>query len=387
MRVVVVGAGIIGLLTAVDCVRSGALVDLVDQAEVPAPFSTSNDRQRVVRSLHRGDAALTFAAARLHGAWAEIDRRLGERFYRRTGVLTVGDSAETEAHLDLLADAGVTVQALSAEEVTAGYPRLRFPAGLEAVFEPAAGVVLADRALAALAAWLRGRPEVTLHPGRRVVAVESARAVRLEDGAALAGDSLVVAAGPWSRELLPPALGSSLTLRRQTVLSYQPMPHPKSWACMPPILGLGEPRDAWLIPPVAGTQVRLSAASACRPVARMTDRAAADEYRDHLIDRFSSLLTGFDPGAVTGAQDGYYLEDATIGGPVLARLADDGGWAYAACGGLSFKFAPLIARALADRAMGRPPRPTGLAAVDHPRQTAGAARRAGPAAKEKEERP
>lgn len=366
MRVVVVGSGIIGLLTAVECVRGGAQVDLVDQDDIPAPLSTSNDRQRVVRVLHRRDAPLTSAAARLHGAWSDVERLLGKRIYSRMGALTVGEPSETEAHLDLLADAGVAMQVLSAEELSAGYPRLRFAAGLEAVFESGAGVVLADRALAALADWLRGRPGVRLHPGRRVVAVEDRHTVRFANRAALSGDRVVVAAGPWSRDLLPATLTADLTLQRQTVLSYRPIPHRKSWACMPPFLGLGEPRDAWLIPPVGDTMVRLSAASACRPVADMTDRVAPAEYREHLIDRFSTLLTGFDRDAVVEATDAYYLTDTKTGGPRLVRFGNDGTWLYAACGGLSFKFAPLIARALADRALGRPPRPTGLAAVDHP---------------------
>ena len=42
------------------------------------------------------------------------------------------------------------------------------------------------------------------------------------------------------------------------------------------------------------------------------------------------------------------------------------GYAYAACGGTSFKFAPLIARSLADRLGGRSPEPIGVGALDGP---------------------
>jgi hypothetical protein len=38
---------------------------------------------------------------------------------------------------------------------------------------------------------------------------------------------------------------------------------------------------------------------------------------------------------------------------------------------MSFKFAPVLARALADRALGHPARQTGLESVDLPRQLAG----------------
>ena len=88
MHIVVVGSGVIGLLTAMECVRAGARVDLVDQDAIPSPSATSNDLHRVVRALHRDDAALTMAAARAHQGWLAVERHLGARFYHRVGVLT-----------------------------------------------------------------------------------------------------------------------------------------------------------------------------------------------------------------------------------------------------------------------------------------------------------
>jgi glycine/D-amino acid oxidase-like deaminating enzyme len=225
--------------------------------------------------------------------------------------------------------------------------------------------------LAALARWLRERSAASLHPHRRVAAIGGAGAVRCADGTVLAGDRVVVAAGPWSRDLLPAALRSDLTLYRQSMLSYQPAPSRQAWAGTPAIPALGTAGGAWLMPPVADTPVRLSAASACRAVPEMTDRATPERWRDHLIGQFSGLLADFDPACVVGAADGYYLA-APPGGPLLASLGEGTVWAYAACGGMSFKFAPLVARALADRALGRPPRRTGLDQVDRPRRFAAA---------------
>jgi sarcosine oxidase len=370
MRVVVVGAGVIGMLTAAECVRAGAQVDLVDQAGIPSASAASYDRHRVVRVLHRGDAPLTLAAAPLDEGWLDIERRLGGRFYHRTGVLTAVTARDVEASLALLAAAGVPVEALSVEDLSARYPHVRFAAGHAAVFEPAAGTVLADLALLAAARWLRGHPAVRSHPHRRVTQVEESGTVRLGDGTVLAGDGVVVAAGPWSRDLLPASLAGELTLKRQTMLSYAPASFRAAWSGSPAVLGLGSEHDAWLMPPVAGTPARLSAASACRTVPGMTDRDTPREWRDHLTDRFGTVLTGFDPAAVTGATEGYYLTDEAGEGPLLAELGDGAVWAYAACGGMSFKFAPVVAPALADRALGRPPRQTGLDSVDRPRQLA-----------------
>jgi glycine/D-amino acid oxidase-like deaminating enzyme len=378
MRIVVVGGGVIGLLTAMECVRAGAEVDLVDQSEIPAPSATSNDQVRVVRALHRGDAALTSAAAGAHDGWLDIERRLGTWFFHQVGALTTMPPGQIAAQLALLTAAGATARVIPPRELPARCPRVRFPAGAAAVFEPAAGAVLAGRALRVMARWLRDQPGVRLYPHRRAVGVDGGGTVRLADGAVLAGDRAIVAAGPWSRDLLPAELRGELTLYRQSMLWYAPMPSREAWAGTPAVLGLGPDRDAWLMPPVAGTLVHLSTASACRAVPEVTDHGTPDHWRAHLAGRFSALLAGFDPAAVIGAADGYYLAETATRGPLLAAADDGTVWAYAACGGMSFKFAPLIACAIADRAMGRQARRTGLDHVDQPRQFA-AARREVPA--------
>ena len=377
MRITVVGGGVIGLLTAIECVRAagGHQVDLVDAGPIPSPSATSNDRLRVVRALHRGVPALTLAAAGAHAGWMDVECLVGTRFYHPAGALTAMPAQDAPAELALLTAAGAKAWALSPEDLASWYPRILFPPGTGAVLEATAGVVLADHALVAMAHWLGAQPRVRLHPHRQAVAVSQsggAAAIRFADGETRTADRVVVAAGPWSRELLPAAAGSDLTLYRQSVLSYRPPTLRRAWAGMPAVLGLGPARDAWLMPavPQSDAPMRLSAASACRPVVEMTDRVTPDKWREHLIGVFSQLLPAFDPAAVVGSSDGFYLAERTHGGPLLAAYGAGTVWAYAACGGMSFKFAPQIARAIADRAVGAPPRPIGLDAIDRPRQLA-----------------
>lgn len=377
MRITVVGGGVIGLLTAIECVRAagGHQVDLVDAGPIPSPSATSNDRLRVVRALHRGVPALTLAAAGAHAGWMDVECLIGTRFYRPTGALTAMPAEDTPAELALLTTAGAKAWALSPEDLATWYPRIRFPAGAGAVLEATAGVVLADHALVAMAHWLGAQPRVRLHPHRQAVGVTQsgdAGVIRFADNETQTADRVVVAAGPWSRELLPPAIGSDLTLYRQSVLSYRPPTSRRDWAGMPAVLGLGPARDAWLMPsvPQSDAPMRLSAASACRPVDEMSDRVTPDLWREHLIGVFSRLLPAFDPAAVVGASDGFYLAERTQGGPLLAEYGAGTVLAFAACGGMSFKFAPQIARAIADRAVGATPRPIGLDSIDRPRQLA-----------------
>ena len=240
MRIVVVGGGVIGLLTAMECVRAGARVDLVDQAGIPSPSATSNDLHRVVRALHRGDAALTTAAAHAHEGWLDVERRLGARFYHRVGVLTAMAAQDVETSHAMVTAAGLPARALTAAELSARYPQIRFPPGRAAVFEPAAGAVLAGQALLRLARWMRDQPAVRLYPHRRVVAVDGGRRRaagrrygpgrrprRRRGGAVVAGPA--AAAGRGSDAAAP----DHAVVRARAV--------PAAWAGMPAVLGLGDP--------------------------------------------------------------------------------------------------------------------------------------------------
>ncbi len=361
------GGGVIGLLTALECSLAGAEVDVVERGTIPNPEATSYDRHRVLRALHPGPAEAA-AAVEAHHRWAEVESRLRTVVYHRVGALTVRGPGEPEASQAAFAELPGALR-LDEDEITARYPQLRLPRGSRAVLERDGGVLLADRILAGAAEVLAARPGVRLLPGHQVTGVEAPFGlVRLADGTVLRGDAVVVAAGPWSRELLAPEFSGGLTLYRQTQLMCAVPPSLRGlWERTPAIPSLGTAEGAWLVPPVGGAPLKLSAAVACRPAERTGDRTAPREVRARLVRHFASLLSGFRAEWIERAEDSYYLADRETHGPVLGQLGDANAWIYAACGGSSFKFAPLIARSLAGRALGTGPRvPTGLTAVDHP---------------------
>ncbi|MET7988317.1 FAD-dependent oxidoreductase [Streptomyces sp. NPDC005281] len=367
MRIIVVGGGVIGLLTALECSLAGAEVSVVDRGAIPNPEATSYDRHRVLRALHPG-AAEAAAAIEAHHRWAEVESRLGTPVYHRVGALTVLGPQEPEASAAAFAELP-GARRLSVGETAERFPQLRLPRGSRAVLERDGGVLLADRILAGTAEVLAARPGVRLLPHHRVTGVEAAFGlVRLADGSVLRADAVVVAAGLWSRELLGPDLSGGLTLYRQTQLMCAvPASAREVWQRTPAVPSFGTAEGAWLVPPVGGAPLKLSAAVACRPVERTGDRVAPREVQTRLVLHFTSLLNGFRAEWIERAEDSYYLADRKTHGAVLGQLGDNNAWIYAACGGSSFKFAPMIARSLAGRALGTGPRvPTGLRAVDHP---------------------
>lgn len=356
MRIVIAGSGIIGLLTAVRCVMAGHHVVVVDAAGIPFAGATSYDRHRTVRALHDGDPALTHAAVAAHHQWVGLEELLATRFYEQTGALTVLPRDRWPAAQVLLSRAGSRARVLDAGQLAASYPQVRFPAGAGAVLEPLAGVLRADKVLAACAGWLRAQPRAELLPHHRVTGVDAQdAAVRLAGGGTLAGDAVLLATGPWSRELLAPELASELMLHRQSLIYCQvPAAAAAAWQAMPPMISLGDDGGAWLVPPVPGTPLKLSAASACRVVAQVGDGVTPACWRDHLLGVFAALIDTFQASWLVDTRECYYLARTPAGGPMLAVLSDRV-LAYAACGGSSFKFAPLIAGSLAARLTGTGP--------------------------------
>jgi sarcosine oxidase len=347
MRIVIVGAGIVGLLSAVECVSAGHQVVLVDQAAIPCSDATSFDQQRVIRALHLDDPAATAAAVQAHHQWLRLQRLLGTRIYEPVGalhVLPAGDLARAER---MLTGAGSGAHLFGPLSLAATYPQVRFPDGATAVLEDLAGVLLADRILIACAGWLRESPDAELLPHRAAVAVDADdAAVQLVDGEVLRPDAVLLAAGAWSRRLLPAHLADQLVLCRQSmVLCEVPERDAAVWSATPPISTFGTSNGGWLVPPIAGTSLKVSAASACRVVTEVGGTDTPPYWRDHLVEQFVPLVRGLDAGWVTGGRDAYYLMRRSTGGPMSAVLGDRV-VSYAACGGGSFKFAPLIARSL-----------------------------------------
>lgn len=368
MRVIVVGGGIVGLVTARECLLRGADVVVIDQADLPNAQSTSWDEHRIVRALHRDSVATTWAAARAHSRWMALERELGARFYQRIGVLTALPVQAVQPTQANLMQAGVATRSFRPDELGKRWGAVRFPDGMGAILEPHAGVVLADLALGALVRWLRAHRRCELLTRRRAVLIDAgARAAHLADGDVVSGDRLVIAAGPWSRELIPAELAATLTLRRQTMLYCAvPAQFRKGFANLPAIAAFGAGEHSWLVPPTAGTHLKLSAEGTCRVEHDMTDRAVAPHWQDHLLAHFSEFVTGLDPSWVLAARDCSYLGEAQTGEPVLAQLGDAGAWAYAACGGNSFKLAPIIGRSLAERLTDCAVSSTGLGPLDRP---------------------
>ncbi len=241
-----------GLCAAWGLRREGFAVTVVEQDTVPNPRGSSVDDHRLIRHAYGAQRGYMRMVDEAYEAWDALWRDLGEVLHVPTGVLALDEGGgdwlrDSRAALRV---AGHAMQDLSAAAVEARFPLLRGAGITDALHMETGGVLLAGRIVAALAEHLRGNGVAF----RRARVREVDEALVLEDGTRLSADMLVVAAGPWASRLLP-TLRGRVTPSAQVIVRLRP--GDERWSRMPMLLDLSPAGGFYLVPPVAGTPLKV----------------------------------------------------------------------------------------------------------------------------------
>jgi len=224
MRVVVVGAGVMGAWTALWLRRAGHAVTLVDRHGAGNRLGSSGDESRITRSSHGSDRHYPAWQRRALAAWRDLERSAGEPLFVESGVVWLASEAQTfEAEsLGVLTELGIPAERWSHDDLAARVPVMDSTGVPWALFEPEAGALLARRAVLATLATFEGEGG-DLMVGRvdpPEVRDGSLGRVRLDDGRRLDGDAFVFTCGPWLPELFPATLGELIVPHRQDVVHF-----------------------------------------------------------------------------------------------------------------------------------------------------------------------
>lgn len=353
--VVVAGAGVMGIFTALVLRERGLSVSLVDPWEPGHPRATSASESRVVRSIYGKDALYAEWSWKALHLWEQREAELGRRVLFRTGVLWLareadGYEAAGEAVLKRLA---IPHERLAREDIATRFPGIGTDGLSFGLLEPKAGALLARESIRGLAELFVAKGG---RLGRGAAAPGTSRGGRLEEVRVgrerISAGAFVFACGPWLGRLFPDELGGLLRSCRADELYFG----------LPP----GDRRfDAFVLPTwveigafygIPGLDGRGFKIGIDRPGAemdpttgeRVLDPASVAEVRAYLVRRFPALAKAplVDSRVCTYelTPDEHLLLDRH---PAWENAFFAGGGS-----GHAFKLGPVIGDVMADLVMG-----------------------------------
>ncbi len=361
--VVVIGAGTFGLWTALHLQRLGARVTVIDAYGAGNSRQTSGGETRGVRSSYgdrpHGRLWTRWAndAIRKWTEWDEMGRdRLLPRVFFNTGDLILRSRPEpyleaSRGHWDAL---GTPYEVLTADEVAYRWPWIRFEDLGATLFEPAAGVVRARRAIESVARVFEeeggtiriGRAELGSRSGSRL------DGVALTDGEEVSAGITLFACGPWFPKVFPALMGN----RIRTSIGYTiyfAVPPADTRFSFPHMPSYGVPGcTGWpaLPPDHRGFRVRTGGRAPEDPDTsdRWVPAAAHERPREILARHFPDLV-----GAPINETRACHYESSVDSNFIVDHHPDfDNAWLLGGGSAEAFKFGPVLGEYIARRVLG-----------------------------------
>jgi sarcosine oxidase len=200
--VAVVGAGLNGLAAAWALHRQGRDVVVYEQFGLGHTRGSSHGATRIFRLAYPEAKWVRLAQEALEG-WRELERETGEDLLLLNGLLELYREGVVSSQA-ALEECGAEYELLTRDEAEARFG-VSAAADANALYQPDAGVVYAERALSAFARGL------DIRDGQRVEALDD-----------LDEPVVVVTAGPWARRLLAPAgIDLPVVETRETVAYFR----------------------------------------------------------------------------------------------------------------------------------------------------------------------
>lgn len=357
-RIVIVGAGIMGLATAWALTRRGERPIVLDRFGRGHRHGASHGATRNFNNAYL-DAHYLDLLQRAREGWEALGDVDGEPLLRRHGLVTHGTGADLggvggglDAIAARLGERGIAADLLSAAEAQARWPGMRFET--DVLFSSDAGVARASAALIELERRvLAGGGDVRW--GARVAGIDDRGAagarVRLDPGDGSAGtvidaDVVVLTAGAWTERLAPGIRLPRLTVTEETPAHFAPRDQTAPWPSFNHFVEPGRfPAPVYGMPtPGEGIKVGLHrVGDVVDPDAR-TERIT---HADTLAEYVREWMPGLDPASAVHLSCTYTSTDDS------AFVLDRAGSIVVGAGfsGHGFKFAPGIGETLADLAL------------------------------------
>jgi sarcosine oxidase len=225
---IVIGLGGLGSAATYWLARRGSRVLGLEQFETGHVRGESQDHSRIIRLSYHTPGYVELAKA-AYRAWAEAEADSGEQLVYKTGGLDLFPPAGAIPkgdYVNSMKAGGVPFEELAAAEVMARWPQFRLEDSIVALYQSESGIAAAAKANGT-------HRRMALHHGATLRDNAPVTAIRpagdalevVAGGERYACDRLVVAAGPWSNNILA-HFGRRLHLTvTQEQVTYFATPH------------------------------------------------------------------------------------------------------------------------------------------------------------------
>jgi glycine/D-amino acid oxidase-like deaminating enzyme len=223
--VAVVGAGAFGGWTALNLLRKGFRVTLIDAWGPGNSRSSSGDETRVIRSTYGANETYFDLNVRALACWKEHEQAFGKQLFFNTGVLWLCYDEKTPLVDDSIPFArkhNMDYHYLSAGEIKKRFPIVRTDDLHHGYFDPYGGYLKARESCQAVKEAFQKESgtfsQAYVTPGK----IQSGKLaqLKLSDGTTVAADLYVFACGSWLGALFPETLGNIITCTKQAVYYF-----------------------------------------------------------------------------------------------------------------------------------------------------------------------
>ncbi len=347
MRVLIVGAGIMGLCTAWALTRRGHEVVLLEQASsVPNPLAASGDQHRIIREAYGSADEYALAIDDAFEAWEMLWQDTGRNSYSSTSVLAL--SRAPDDNVDLLKRGLERVRTahhiLRRQEIDDRFPYLDTRQVRYGILCPCGGILHCNDIAQALVRWLATH-RVNILLNQKVLNIDEQGARVTTVGNEYVGDRIVVTSGAWILSLFPHLSGMVKAFGVTVVYLEPPKGRLGLWERAPCIMDIGGDDDGYLVPPRRGTGLKIVAGSLRFPITSPEDVPHAETAAgEHVRDLFGSIIRGINTYRIANVTSCKYIFTSNN----HFHTSKSGRcWIVSACSGHGYKFGAAIGQRMA----------------------------------------
>ncbi len=352
--VVVIGLGVMGSAALRELARRGVRVLGIERFAPGHERGSSHGRTRIIRLAYFEHPSYVPLLRRAYVLWRKLEIAAGRPLLHITGIVETG-SPDGELVQGVIASANlhsIAHEVLAAPELMRRFPAFRIPPHHVGVVQPDGGFLEAEPSVQALLALAKtGGAEIRTGESVRAIEPRTYGARIVTDRGEIEAGAAIVAAGAWTKALLPD-LPAPLRVTRQVMGWFAPAePALVTPGRLPVFLIESAHGVHYGIPPFGGAGVKVAKHHHNDEVVdpETCDRSVSAEDEATIRTALAEFLPAANGRLIeartclyTMMPDGDFLIDHWPGSPQVIIASP--------CSGHGFKFAPIIGEALADLA-------------------------------------